>query len=192
MFCRFPVACLYDPTSDHWEKCFWEINEHWHIWASWERALNKNVCKTEAEGLAKLELKESCWWTAQSCATRVYYIFQTRLPMSCLIQKCQGVTDWKRIRSVLTLHRRHSPIHLIDSSMASSAHGCDIADIGACPPCSQTLLELRDDSQHIWRRSNLILVHFLGGQLTGWTCGALLFQLILSVQPCGTYMRSKS
>lgn len=88
--------------------------------------------------------------------------------------------------SFQTLHQHHSPIHLIDSSMASSACGCDIADIGVRPPCSQTLLELCDDSQHIWSRSNLILVHILGGHIPGRTSGALLFLLILSMRPCGT------
>lgn len=88
----------------------------------------------------------------------------------------------------LALHRHHSPIHLIDSSVASSASGCDIADIGVCPPHSQTLLELRDDSQHIWRRGNLILVHILGGHIAGRTSGALLLKLIPSMRPCGTYM----
>lgn len=89
-------------------------------------------------------------------------------------------------RPVLTLHWNQSPIHLIDSLMASSARGCDIADIGVCPPRSQTLLELCNDSQHIWRRSNLILVHILGGHIAGRTTGALLFKLILSMRPCDT------
>lgn len=114
--------------------------------------------------------------------------FSEEATMKCLIQGCQGDTDWKRIMSHPNITPRHSPIHLIDSSLASSARGCDIADIGVCPPHSQTLLELYDDSQHIWRRSNLILVHILGGHIAGRTSGALLFKLILSMRPCGTYI----
>lgn len=67
---------------------------------------------------------------------------------------------------ILTLHRYHKPIHLTDSSMASSARGCDIADIGVCPPHAHThywnLMMLLLD--HIWRRGNMICVHILGGR----------------------------
>lgn len=104
------------------------------------------------------------------------------------LQTVRGSTQM-HLNPILTLHRHHRPIHLIDSSMASCARRCDIADTGVCPPYAHTLLEPHDAFPWItsgggatWPMSTS------WGVVAGRTSGALSLKLIPSAQPCGTYI----
>lgn len=114
--------------------------------------------------------------------------FERRLPMNCLIQGRQGSTDWKRIpsRPNVTSASQPHPFHW-------QLHGVKCSWVWHCWHWSvpSMLANITGASQwltaHLEKEQPDPCPH-LGGSYSRKDEWALLFKVIFSMWPCGTYI----
>lgn len=157
---RWNLWLLGDLSRRLWEFLRAEIAMPIH--AAWSELMATH--KTIDQKKHKVELAERCWLPAQSSGTLLGF-------QAAHHQLVTGKQRWHKQEDphkctsvpVLTLHRHRGPIHLIDSSAASSAGGgcVTLPTQRVCPPHAHTSPEPFTSGG--WGR-NPICIRVLGGR----------------------------